>query len=114
MLHGSIKTYISGFILSLLLTFGAYYLVTAHLLSGSMLVGMIITLALVQMVIQLLFFLHLGQESKPRWNLIMFLSTIGIILTVVIGSLWIMSHLNYRMMPQQVDQYIMRTEGMQK
>src|SRR5437868_6153055 len=110
-LHNStFKTYLTGFILSIILTLVAFYLVIAHIFIGGVLVVVLIGFALVQMMIQLLFFLHLGQESNPRWNLIMFFSTIGIILTVVIGSLWIMSHLNYRMMPTQMDQKIMQGE----
>ena len=101
------KAYVVGFVLSLILTFAAYYLVTLQLLSGNTLLVSILVLAFVQLFVQLWFFLHLGREQKPRWNLIFFLSTAGIIFIVVAGSIWIMSHLNYNMMPHEVEEYVM-------
>jgi cytochrome o ubiquinol oxidase subunit IV len=110
--HGSIKSYVIGFVLSLLLTFGAYVLVTNHLVENSLLVASLITLAAMQLIVQLFFFLHLGQEKKPRWNLVFFLLTTMTILTVVIGALWIMDHLNANMMPEHVEEYIIQDEGL--
>lgn len=104
------KAYVVGFVLSLILTFAAYYLVTLQLLSGNTLLVSILVLAFVQLFVQLWFFLHLGREQKPRWNLIFFLSTAGIIFIVVAGSIWIMSHLNYNMMPHEVEEYVMEEE----
>ena len=86
------KSYVVGFALSLLFTLAAYFLVANRLLSGGILTFTILGLALFQLVVQLLFFLHLGQESKPRWNLVIFLSTVSIILIIVLGSIWIMNN----------------------
>ena len=80
-------------------------------ISHEVLIPLIIGIALVQLVVQLIFFLHLLNESKPRWNLIFFISTIGIILIVVVGSVWIMNHLNYNMMPMQMNKYIQSQDG---
>ena len=108
---GSFKPYIIGFILSLILTFLSYILVTGKMLENSLLIGVLIFLAGVQVVIQLFYFLHIGQESKPRWNLLIFLSTLFIILLIVVGSLWIMDNLNHRMMESEmVEEYIMHEE----
>jgi cytochrome o ubiquinol oxidase subunit IV len=106
-----IKSYTLGFTLSILLTLAAYFIVANHLLSGAMASLAIIGLALIQLWVQLIFFLHLGQESKPHWNLWMFLATFSLILIVIIGSLWIMQHLNYHMMP---DDEIIKNEGIYK
>lgn len=106
-----LRLYIIGFTLSILLTIGAYLAVVTHTFSGLLLVSAVVILAFIQLLVQLFFFLHLGQESKPRWNLAFFVSTFGIILLVVIGSLWIMNHLNYNMNPQQMRQYIKNQDG---
>lgn len=111
---GSSKPYIVGFVLSMLLTLLAYFFVTNQILHGGWLIAAIIGLALVQLMVQLLFFLHLGQESKPRWNFIFFLATVSLILLVVIGSLWIMNHLNYNMTPKEINTYMLKEEGMHK
>lgn len=90
-------SYIVGFILSIVLTFVAYILVVNHILEGVWLVGAIIVLAIIQLFVQLFFFLHLGKESKPRWNLLMFSFALLVVVIVVFGSLWIMNNLNYNM-----------------
>lgn len=55
------------------------------------------------MFIQLFFFLHLGQESKPYWNSQLFLFMLTILVILVIGSLWIMHNLSYNVMPMDHD-----------
>jgi cytochrome o ubiquinol oxidase operon protein cyoD len=94
---GTLKAYVTGFILSVVLTLIPYFLVTNHLLTGFVIVAVIIGFAFVQLVVQLLFFLHMREESKPRLNLLIFISFASIIIIVVVASIWIMQHLNYNM-----------------
>ncbi len=109
---GTTKLYVFGFALSILLTLAAYFSVVNKLFSGMILTAFITALALVQLMVQLIFFLHLGQESKPRWKQAIFLSTVSIILVIIIGSLWIMSNLNYHnMSPGDTNNYILKNEG---
>jgi cytochrome o ubiquinol oxidase operon protein cyoD len=109
--HGTVKSYVTGFVLSLVFTLIPYYLVVAKSLTGNALLGVIIAFAVVQLVIQVVFFLHLGREPKPRWNLLFFLSTISIILLVVVGSIWIMSHLQHQMSATDVTNKISTDEA---
>jgi cytochrome o ubiquinol oxidase operon protein cyoD len=108
---GTLKAYVTGFILSLVLTLVPYFLVINHLLTGYTLVTVIIVIALVQLLVQLLFFLHMREESKPHMNLIIFISFVGIIVTVVVASIWIMQHLNYNMTLIQMDKVMKSGEG---
>jgi cytochrome o ubiquinol oxidase subunit IV len=110
--HGSITSYVIGFLLSLGLTYAAYYLVTTNVIENPMLIPSILALAFLQLLVQLFYFLHLGQEKRPRWNLAFFLLTAITIMTVVVGALWIMQHLNANMMPEQVEDYILHDEGL--
>ena len=100
-----VMTYIVGYILSVFLTLAAYLLVKQGIASQNILIGLIVGLAMVQVLVQLLFFLHLGSETKPRWRLFVFLFMLVVISILVFGSLWIMSNLNYRMTPQQIKNY---------
>lgn len=109
--RGSYASYITGFILSIFLTLAAYVTVVQHVLSGGQLVGVIIGLALVQFLVQLFFFLHLGRESRPRWKLFVLFFMILVVLILVLGSIWIMYNLNYRMTPQQMNQYMTNQDG---
>lgn len=113
--EGTASSLLIGFVLSILLTVSSYLVVTQHLLPNDMIIAVVIFLALLQFVVQAIFFLHLDKESGPRWNLAIFLSTLSIVVMVIIGSLWIMTHLNYNMMPNEIIQdYVQYDEGISK
>lgn len=98
--HGTLKSYLIGFLASFFLTAISFSLVITRLFSKQSLIYTIIGLAALQAIVQLLFFLHVGkEEAKPRWASIVFCFTALILLIIVIGSLWIMNDLNHRMMP---------------
>ena len=92
------KQYVLGFVLSLILTMAAYLLVAGTELRGTPLYLALGGLAFVQMIVQLWYFLHLGEEARPRWRLLSFGFMALILLIIVVGTLWIMHHLNYNMM----------------
>lgn len=100
-----------GFVLSLAVTLLAYFAVVGEWLNGLWLLIALCGLALIQMVIQLVYFLHLGEEVRPRYRLASFLFMSGILLIIVVGSLWIMHHLNYNMMnmtPDEKSNYMLK------
>jgi cytochrome o ubiquinol oxidase operon protein cyoD len=110
-------SYLTGFVLSIILTLAAYFAVQAHVksehsvISHEVLIPLILGLAVVQLLAQLFFFLHLGKESGPRWNLAVLISTLVLILIIIAGSLWIMNHLNYNMTPQEINKYLIDQSG---
>ena len=91
-------SYVKGFVFSLILTLLAYFSVTEKWLKTPVLIATIIALGILQMWIQLFCFLHLGSETKPRWNLLSFLFMAVVVLILVGGSLWIMFNLDERTM----------------
>lgn len=96
--HGSAKAYAIGFILCIVLTAASFGLVMMDVLSGKELIYTLIGLAIVQAIVQAIFFLHLGQEDKPRWETASFSFMVAVLLIIAIGSLWVMNDLNERMM----------------
>jgi len=108
--HGGLLAYSSGFVISIFLTLLAFYLVQREVYEGWTLAIAISVLAVGQLLVQLLFFLHLGRENKPRWNLITFLFMLLVVLIVVIGSLWIMKNLDYHNTSKNIDSHIMDEE----
>jgi cytochrome o ubiquinol oxidase operon protein cyoD len=104
----SVTPYVTGFVFAVVLTLLAYAIVVNRWLSGGMLVAAIMTLAVVQLVVQLVFFLHLGRGKSARWNVTAFLFMVLILVIVVAGSLWIMHNLDYNMQmtPQEMDGYM--------
>ena len=81
--HGTITSYVAGFVLSLIYTLIPYYLVVNHQFSTSALVTTIISFGIAQMIIQVVFFLHLGRGPKPFYNVVFFFATVGLIVVVV-------------------------------
>jgi cytochrome o ubiquinol oxidase operon protein cyoD len=100
--HGwnvSFKPLWIGFILSLVLVVAAYRIVDHSHLTHGLLVGSIIAIGCVLALIQLIFFLHLGLEDKPRWNLLILVFGVVLMTILIAGTLWIMSNINYNAMP---------------
>ena len=100
--HGwniSYKPLFLGFICSLILTFSAYMIVVKGHLSNDLLILTMFGIVVLQTLLQLVFYFHLGLESKPHWNSISFVFVLLIVCIIVGGSLWIMSNLNYNLMP---------------
>lgn len=94
---GSFWSYFVGFILSILLTLSSYFFVSNQIVEGWHLILAISGLALLQVIVQVVLFLHLGSKAMPSWSISAFFFMINIVLIIVIGSLWIMSHLDYNM-----------------
>ncbi len=93
---------VTGFIASLILTLVAYFIIlNPGFFNFDIKTAIIIifTLALIQSLIQLIFFINVWKEEGPLWNLGIFISTVSIIFIVIFFSIWIMNHLNYNMMP---------------
>jgi cytochrome o ubiquinol oxidase operon protein cyoD len=115
--RGTIWTYVLGFGLSLALTLTAYFAVKHHINTrhifprDNVMIAILAALAVAQLFAQLVFFLHLNRESKPRWNLLVFLFMLMVLVIVVAGSLWIMNNLNYHMSSQQDSQYLKDQES---
>lgn len=102
----SLQTYVTGFVLSVVLTMGAYLAVIRGWTRGHSLLALLFGLALAQFLVQLIFFLHVGAEAKPRWRRLTMVLMIFFVVVVVLGSVWIMYNLNYRMSPQRINQYM--------
>jgi cytochrome o ubiquinol oxidase operon protein cyoD len=114
----SIITYSVGFLSSIILTLAAYAIVVQdtikNALSPAAVAILLAIFASIQLAVQLIFFLHLSEESKPRWKLMSFLFAFIILGIIVIGSLWIMFDINSRMMmsTEQMTQYMNRQTGL--
>ncbi|WWP00693.1 MAG: cytochrome o ubiquinol oxidase subunit IV [Candidatus Dasytiphilus stammeri] len=97
--HNSVKNYLIGFLLSIILTVIPFWIVMTRILPYHSTLFIIVTCAVVQIIVHLVFFLHLNSSAKEevRWNLLALIFSILIIALLVIGSLWIMWNLNYMM-----------------
>jgi cytochrome o ubiquinol oxidase operon protein cyoD len=106
-------SYVVGFALSIFTTLLAFFFVVNHVWPKEVLIYVVLAIAVVQLVVQMVFFLHIGRGS--RWKGLTFVFTVLVVGVVVIGSIWIMNNLNYNMMdmtPDQMRQYMSENEGL--
>ncbi|RJK65762.1 cytochrome o ubiquinol oxidase subunit IV [Serratia marcescens] len=92
------KSYLIGFILSIILTVIPFAMVMNGTASHSTILAVVVGMAVIQVIVHLVYFLHMNTSSEERWNLVALLFTAMIIGIVVVGSLWIMYNLNINMM----------------
>ena len=59
----------------------------------------ILGFAAVQIVVHMVYFLHMNTKSEGGWNLVALVFTAVLVIIVLSGSLWVMHHLNTNMMP---------------
>ncbi|AJE48046.1 cytochrome o ubiquinol oxidase subunit IV [Celeribacter indicus] len=113
--HGTMGQLMIGFALAALLTIIPFALVMGEVdLSRSTLIALIMGLGAVQIVVHLVFFLHLN-ASKEEGNTLMATILAVLILAIVLaGSLWVMHNMNENMMPQhEMDRHIERMKSLQ-
>jgi cytochrome o ubiquinol oxidase operon protein cyoD len=96
--HGSFGSYTAGFILSVLLTAAAFGIIMTGSLTGHNAVLAVAGLAFVQIIVHLVFFLHMNTSSSQRWNVMAFGFTVLTAVILIVGSLWIMHNVSMNMM----------------
>ncbi|MEM7208761.1 MAG: cytochrome o ubiquinol oxidase subunit IV [Pseudomonadota bacterium] len=96
--HGSVKEYVGGLLLSIVLTAIPFGLVMLDLLSGTPAVVIILLCAVGQVLVQLVFFLHMNTSSEQLWNTTSAVFVVVLVAILIVGSIWIMAHLNHNMM----------------
>jgi len=99
--HGSLKGYMTGFVLSVILTAAAFWLVMDHVFSSPTTTALVImVLAVVQIVVHMVYFLHMSSRAEGGWTMLALIFTLVLVAITLTGSVWVMYHLNTNMMPQ--------------
>ena len=98
--HGSLRGYLIGFFLSVILTAVPFWLVMDGVIDNKQATAVIImAFAAVQIVVHMVFFLHMTPASEGGWSMLALIFTVILVVIVLSGSLWVMYHLNANMMP---------------
>ena len=96
--HGSVREYTIGLILSIVLTAVPFGIVMMGLMSGNAAIILILLCAVGQIMVQLIFFLHMNTSSEQLWVTSSAIFTVVLVAILIIGSIWIMAHLNHNML----------------
>ncbi|MFN4328259.1 MAG: cytochrome o ubiquinol oxidase subunit IV [Limnobacter sp.] len=98
--HGTVKSYTIGFVLSVILTAIPFWLVMNNVIASSLTAGLVLMgFAVVQIVVHMIYFLHMNTKSEGGWNMLSFIFTLVLLVIMLAGSIWVMHHLNTNMMP---------------
>ena len=97
--HGTKRSYLVGFLLSVVLTAIPFWLVMAGTLSPTATAVIVIAMAVVQILVHTVCFLHVNTRAEGGWTLIAYAFTAVLLVIMIAGSVWIMYHLNTNMMP---------------
>ncbi|QWF19513.1 cytochrome o ubiquinol oxidase subunit IV [Lysobacter capsici] len=102
--HGTVGGYAIGFVLSLILTAIPFWLVMAKVIPSSGTTAFVVlAFAVVQIVVHMIYFLHMNTKSEGGWNMLALIFTLVLVVIMLAGSLWVMHHLNTNMMPMPHD-----------
>lgn len=96
--HASRRTYLIGFLLSVVLTTIPFWMVMSRAFDPTFTAVAIVAAAVVQILVHTVAFLHVNTSSEGGWTLLAYVFTAVLVLIVIVGSLWIMYHLNMNMM----------------
>jgi cytochrome o ubiquinol oxidase operon protein cyoD len=94
-----VRGYLVGFALAVLLSIVSFYIARSTLVWAPSIPIALSVLAIAQMGVHLVFFLHLTTGSDNINNVLALAFGLLIVMLLVFGSLWIMTHLNHMMMP---------------
>lgn len=98
--HGTFSSYVTGFVLSVILTAIPFWLVMSNVLDDTLRTSIIIMgLAAVQIVVHMVYFLHMNTKSEAGWTFIALVFTLTLVVITLAGSIWVMYHLDRNMMP---------------
>ena len=101
--HGSMRDYLIGFGLSVVLTAIPFWLVMSGVFAPQLTGGIIMAFAVAQIVVHMIFFLHMNTKSEGGWTILALIFTLILVVIALTGSLWVMYHLNTNMMPHGMD-----------
>ena len=98
--HGTLRGYVTGFVLSVILTAIPFWLVMADVLRDTVLTSIVImAFAAVQIVVHMVYFLHMNTKSESGWTFIALVFTLTLVVVTLAGSIWVMTHMDRNMMP---------------
>jgi cytochrome o ubiquinol oxidase subunit IV len=101
--HFTLRGYVTGFVAAVVLTAIPFWLVMGRTFgSSSITAAVILAFAAVQIVVHMVYFLHMSPKSEGGWNLLALLFTVMLVVIALSGSLWVMYHLNHNMMPESM------------
>ena len=98
--HGTYRSYMIGFVLSVILTAIPFILVmSGGLQSRAMTVAIVLLFAVVQIVVHMIYFLHMDFKVESGWSITSLIFTLIVLIICIAGTVWVMHNMDSNMMP---------------
>lgn len=98
--HGTQQDYITGFILAVILTAIPFFLVMSGVFeSGRLTAFLVLVCAVAQIIVHMVYFLHMSPKAEGGWMVISLVFTMIVLVIAVVGTVWVMYHMDANMMP---------------
>ncbi|TMH63099.1 MAG: cytochrome o ubiquinol oxidase subunit IV [Betaproteobacteria bacterium] len=104
-MHITVGGYVTGFVLSVILTAIPFWLVMDKVFASSTATTFVILgFAMVQIFVHMVFFLHMTSTAEGGWTWMSLIFMVVLVVITLSGSLWVMYHLKTNMMPPSLEQ----------
>ena len=98
--HATVRGYVTGFTLSVILTAIPFWLIMGKVTANpGTAAAVILAFAAVQILVHMVYFLHMNTKSEGGWNMLALIFTLVLVVITLAGSMWVMHHMNANMMP---------------
>lgn len=98
--HSSMREYVTGFVLSVILTAIPFWLVMDNVIENRTTAVLVLGgFAVVQILVHMVYFLHMNGKVEGGWTMLSTIFTVVFVAIAIAGTLWVMFHMNTNMMP---------------
>lgn len=97
----AVRGYVLGLALAIALTLASFWVARTHIIYGPGIPVALVALAVAQMGIHLVFFLHITTAPDNANNVLALAFGVLIVFVLVFGTVWVMAHMNHNMVPMQ-------------
>lgn len=98
--HGTMKDYVTGFVLSVILTAIPFWLIMGDVFRSPTTAAVVVMVfAVAQIFVHMVYFLHMSPRSEGGWTMLAMIFTVVLVIITLAGSFWVMFHLHSNMMP---------------
>ncbi len=98
--HGTQKEYVTGFVLAVILTVITFAVVMSGGIGSARATAFLVLIcAIAQIIVHMIYFLHMSPKNQGGWTLISLVFTMIMLIIAIIGTIWVMYHMDINMMP---------------